>query len=46
MTSQVLEEGHSANIVKQEKGEQHKQDLITKYSQLYQGNGRRIIVKS
>ena len=33
----VSKEGHSANTVKQEKGEQDFKDLITKYNHLFQG---------
>ena len=35
----LSKEGHSANTVKQEKGEQDMEDLITKYSHLFQGIG-------
>ena len=36
----VSKEGHSANTVKQEKGEQDFKDLITKYNHLFQGIGK------
>ena len=36
----VSKEGHSANTVKQEKGEQDLKDLITKYYHLFQGIGK------
>ena len=32
--------GHSTNTVKQEKGERDMEDLITKYSHLFQGIGK------
>ena len=36
----VAKEGHGANTVKQEKGEQDLKDRITKYSDLFQGKGK------
>ena len=36
----VSKEGHSANTVKQEKGEQDLKDLNTKYNHLFQGIGK------
>ena len=36
----VSKEGHGANTVKQEEGEQDLKDLITKYSHLFQGIGK------
>ena len=35
-----LKEGHGANTVKQEKGEEDLMDRITKYSDLFQGKGK------
>ena len=40
MTWQFFKEGHSANNVKQDKGEQDMKDLISKYSHLFQGIGK------
>ena len=36
----VPKEGHRANTVKQEKGNQDMEDLITKHSHLFQGIGK------
>ena len=36
----IFKEGHSANTVKQEKGEQDMKDLTYKYSHLFQGTGK------